>query len=58
MHAEPEADIVYRHSEVFECWVPEEEPEDVKHVVSVVGKSVGMYDSVEVYGKQTEDDEN
>ncbi len=57
LYAEPETYIVHRYSKVSECRVPEKEPEYIEYIVSVVGKSVGVYDCVEVYGKQTKGNE-
>lgn len=49
LYAEPEADIVYWNSEVLECGMAEEEPEDIEYVMSIVGESVWVDDCVEVY---------
>lgn len=53
LYAEPKADIVYRDGKVFQEWVPEEESEDVKYVMSVVGEGVRVNDRVKVHCEQT-----
>ena len=57
LYAEPEAYVVYWNSEILEYWVPKKEPEDVEDVMSIVGKSVGVDNRIEVYCEQANSNE-
>lgn len=57
LYAEPEANVVHRHSEIFQRWVPQQDAEDVEDVMAIVGQRVGVDDCVELDGEESEGNE-
>lgn len=53
LYTEPEADVVHWNGKILQCRVAEKQSEDIKDVMAIVGKGVGVDDRVEMYCKQS-----